>query len=157
MSDFIKDLKQAKFLSHPIHVMLIHFPMALFPVGFIFDFLSWLKDDKMFAIFGFYCMGIGLAAGVAAAAFGLADFLKLPDDQTIRTKAVIHAGINILVVFVYLGLFIFRLPDYPDQKIVSLMLNIVNGVLVLGLIISAHFGGDLILKHKIGMITDKKK
>ncbi|HXA00416.1 MAG TPA: DUF2231 domain-containing protein, partial [Cytophagaceae bacterium] len=144
-------------LGHPIHIMLIHFPMALFPVGFLFDLLSWLKDEKIFALMGFYCMGTGLVASILAALFGVADFLKLPDDQTIRTKAVIHAGINILVVFVYLGLFIFRLAEFHDQKIVSLMLNIVNGVLVLGLIISAHFGGELILKHKIGMIADEKK
>jgi uncharacterized membrane protein len=155
MSTFIKDLKQAKFLGHPIHVMLIHFPMAMFPVGFIFDLLSCLKEDKIFAIFGFYCMGIGLVSAILAAIFGLADFLRLPDVQTIRTKALIHGGINILVVFVYLGLFIFRLPDYPDQKNVSIMLNIVNAILVLGLAISAHLGGDLILKNKVGMIEKK--
>jgi uncharacterized membrane protein len=157
MVSFLKDLKQAKLLGHPIHVMLIHFPMALFPVGFFFDLLSFLKDEKVFALAGLYCMGIGLAGAVIASIFGAIDFLRLPDDETIRTKAVIHTSINVLVVFIYFGLFIFRLPDLKDPKIVSAGLNAVNGFLVIALLVSAHFGGELILKHKIGMIADEKK
>jgi uncharacterized membrane protein len=156
MSGFIRDLQKGKLFGHPIHAMLIHFPMAMFPVGFILDLISWLQDDHMFALFGFYCMGIGLVGAIIASVFGIMDFLRLPDDKIIRTKAVIHASINMLTVFIYLGLFIFRLPDYPDQKIVSLALNIANGCLVLGLIISAHFGADLILKHKIGTIEENR-
>jgi uncharacterized membrane protein len=156
MSEFIRDLQKGKLLGHPIHVMLIHFPMAMFPVGFILDLISWLQDDRVFALFGFYCMGIGLAGAIIASFFGIIDFLRLPDDKIIRTKAVIHACINMLTVFIYLGLFLFRLPDYPEQKIVSLALNMVNGCLVLGLMISAHFGGELILKHKIGTINEKR-
>jgi uncharacterized membrane protein len=156
MSAFISDLQKGKLFGHPIHSMLIHFPMAMFPVGFILDLVSWLQNDRMFALFGFYCMGIGLAGAIAASIFGIMDFLRLPDNKIIRTKAVIHASINMITVFIYLGLFIFRLPGYPDQKIVSLGLNIVNGCIVLGLIISAHFGGELVLKHKIGTIDEHR-
>jgi uncharacterized membrane protein len=156
MSEFIRDLQKGKLLGHPIHSMLIHFPMAMFPVGFILDLISWLRNDYIFALFGFYCMGIGVGGAIVASVFGIMDFLRLPDDKTIRTKAVIHASINMMAVFIYLGLFLFRLPGYSDQKTVSLALNIVNGCLVLGLIISAHFGGELILKHKIGTIEENR-
>jgi uncharacterized membrane protein len=157
MATFIEDLKQAKLLGHPIHVMLIHFPMAMFPVGFFFDLLSWLNDEKLFSLIGFYCMGIGLAGGVAASIFGVMDFLRLPDDETIRNKAVIHASINMLLICVYVGLFVFRLPDYENPKIISPTLTIVNGFLIISLLVSAHFGGELILKHKIGTIAGEKK
>jgi uncharacterized membrane protein len=156
MSEFIRDLQKGKLLGHPIHAMLIHFPMALFPLGFISDLISWFKEDPTFALLGFYCMGIGLAGAILASIFGAMDFLRLPDDKTIRTKAVIHASINMLAVFAYLGLFLFRLPQYPDQKIVSLTLNIVNALLVLGLLISAYFGADLILRHQIGTVRENK-
>jgi uncharacterized membrane protein len=156
MSEFIRDLQKGRLLGHPIHVMLIHFPMAMFPVGFISDLASWFKDDPMFALLGFYCMGIGLAGAILASIFGIMDFLRLPDDKIIRTKSVIHASINMLAIFIYLGLFLFRLPHYADQETVSLPLNVVNGCLVLGIIISAYFGADLILRHKIGTIEENK-
>ncbi|MFL5730968.1 MAG: DUF2231 domain-containing protein [Cytophagaceae bacterium] len=154
---FIKDLQKGKLFGHPIHVMLIHFPMAMFPVGFIFDLLSWIKETPLFAIIGFYCMGIGLAGALLASIFGVMDFLRLPDDEIIRTKAVIHASVNMVVVFVYLGLFLFRMPHYETQKTVSPLLNALNGGLILGLIVSAHYGAELILRHKIGTIGGPEK
>jgi uncharacterized membrane protein len=157
MATFFKDIKQGKLLGHPIHVMVIHFPMALFPVGFAFDLLSWIRNDASFALIGFYCMGIGLLGAVIASIFGIVDFIKLPDDKSIRQKAVIHACINMIAVFIYLGLFLFRFPAYPDQKIVSPGLNILNGILVISLMISAHYGGELILRHKVGTISGDGK
>jgi uncharacterized membrane protein len=151
---FLKDLSHGKLLGHPIHVMTIHFPMALFPACFIFDLIAYLKDDPSLALSGFYCMGGGIAGAYLASVFGIIDLMHLPEDKVVRDKALIHAGINFTSTLVYTGLMAFRFKSY--LQIPPLWEIIVNGILILFILFAAHLGGDLILKHKIGTMADDK-
>jgi uncharacterized membrane protein len=154
---FFKELGQGKLYGHPIHVMTIHFPMALFPVGFIFDLIAYLNNDLSLALTGFYCMACGLAGAYLASVFGTMDLMNLPDDKTIRNKAFLHAGINFTGILVYTALIAFRFKHYPNIPIEPVSRIIINGVLIGLILFSAHLGGDLVLKHKVGAIPDNKK
>jgi uncharacterized membrane protein len=152
---FIKDLSHGKLLGHPIHVMTIHFPIALFPASFIFDLIAYLKNDPSLALSGFYCMAGGLAGAYLASVFGTIDLMNLPDNKVVRNKAIIHASVNFTGILVYTGLIAFRFKNYPDIQVEPLWGIITNGILILFILFAAHLGGDLILKHRVGAIEDK--
>jgi uncharacterized membrane protein len=150
----LKDLSHGKLFGHPIHVMIIHFPMALFPVGFIFDLISYIRNDSSLALTGFYCMACGLAGAYLASIFGTIDLMNLPDKKAVKDKALIHAAINFTGILVYTGLISFRFKNYPDIHVEPLWGIITNGIMILFILFAAHLGGDLILKHKVGTIEE---
>lgn len=151
----IKDLLKAKMLGHPIHVMLVHFPIALFPTGFIFDLLAYMKQDSNLALTGYYMMGVGLGSAFASTIFGAWDFINLPNNKTVFQKAIYHALLNVAASLAYLILFSLRYKVYPEVKIPSLGEIIVNAICLIFILVGAHLGGDLILRHKIGIIEEE--
>lgn len=153
----LKQLLRGKLLGHPIHGMLVHFPLALFPVGFLFDVLAYLKEDTSLATVGFYAMGCGLAGAFAAAIFGGVDFLNLPDKKIIQKKAVIHAALNVSAVLVYAVLFAIRYKDFPQISLVGLAEILINALTLVIVLVSAHLGGDLVFRHQVGFIQEKEQ
>jgi hypothetical protein len=41
----IKPILQGKVLGHPLHPLLIHFPIALFSLALVLDISSYVRDD----------------------------------------------------------------------------------------------------------------
>src|SRR3954447_6060055 len=58
---------KAKLLGHPIHPMLIVFPLALLPVAVLADALYLATGTADFARFAFWSISIGLVGGLLAA------------------------------------------------------------------------------------------
>ncbi|MBI3812008.1 MAG: DUF2231 domain-containing protein [Nitrospirae bacterium] len=57
-------------IEHPLHPMVVHFPIALLSTAVIFEILGFLKQRESFRQFGFWLLAIGLTAGIVAAGFG---------------------------------------------------------------------------------------
>jgi uncharacterized membrane protein len=152
-----KQLLRGRILGHPIHVMLVHFPLALFPVGLLFDALAYLKEDTSLATVGFYAMGCGLAGALAAAVFGGIDFLNLPVEKTIQKKAMIHAALNVSAVCIYTVLFAIRYKSFPQINLPGLTEILINSLTVAIVLVGAHLGGELIFRHQIGFIQEKER
>ena len=65
------DLKTALLAKHAQHVVLIHFPIALFMVSFAFDLLALWRDNRQFAIAAYYNLVAAAIATLPAIATGL--------------------------------------------------------------------------------------
>lgn len=152
-----KQLLRGKMLGHPIHVMLVHFPLALFPIGLAFDVLAYLKQDTSLATVGFYAMGCGLAGAFGAAIFGGMDFLNLPVERTIQKKAMLHAALNVSAVLVYTVLFAIRYKHFPQIRLAGITEMLMNALALVVILAGAHLGGDLIFRHQIGLIQEKEQ
>ena len=61
----------ARALGHPIHPMLIVFPLGLFVMSLIFDILYYITGAIGFASAAFWDIIAGVIIGLIAAAFGL--------------------------------------------------------------------------------------
>src|SRR5215213_8893200 len=69
---------RAKLFGHPVHPMLIVVPLGLFSIGVLFDVVYVLTGATAFAEVAFWNIGAGVAGGLLAAIFGLADWLLIP-------------------------------------------------------------------------------
>jgi uncharacterized membrane protein len=74
---------KAKSMGHPIHPMLIVFPLGLLPVAAIFDIVYLYTHNGRWADISYWIIAAGIIGGLIAAVFGLIDWLAIPA----RTRA----------------------------------------------------------------------
>jgi uncharacterized membrane protein len=81
--------------GHPLHPMLIPFPIAFFVFGFLCDLAFWRTGNAFWATAALWLLGTGLVMAALAAVFGLIDFLGEPRIRALN-DAWWHAGGNVL-------------------------------------------------------------
>lgn len=141
-----------KIFGHPLHVMLIHFPSALFPIELVFYGIYFFTGQLSFGQSAFYTMAGGVVFGWMAAIFGVADLIKIPAEKpTILKKALLHGSINITVVIVYTILAYSVYKVYPNIPVPKMALIIVKICAVGFMFIGNFMGGSLVLKDKVGI------
>src|SRR5712672_224857 len=74
----------ARVATHPIHPMLVSFPIACFVGTLLTDLAYWKTAEMMWADFSAWLLFFGLVMGVLAAVAGLIDFLS---NRLIRALA----------------------------------------------------------------------
>src|SRR5205809_4579031 len=78
----LKDLLEGKPLRHPIHPMLVHFPIGLFVLSFILDLVSLAPSPRPFLVSAaFYAMLLGIITALLAAVPGFVDYSDIRRDH----------------------------------------------------------------------------
>jgi uncharacterized membrane protein len=134
--------------GHPIHPMLIPFPIA-FLVGALVTDILFLRDGSTgFANASQWLLGAGIATALLAAVFGLIDFMG--DDRIRRLgHAVQHMIANVAAVVISIINFMIRIGDQAGS-IESLGVYL-SAAVVLILLFSGWRGGDLVYVHRVGV------
>src|SRR5438445_766476 len=140
----LKDFLEGKPLKHPIHPMLVHFPIGLFVLSFVFDVASLVFPFQPYLVRdSFYAMLLGVIMALVAAVPGFVDYTDIRSDHPGKRTATAHLILNLMVVGLYgikLGV---RSSMLVDQRIRT-------GPLVLSLIgigllsAAAYVGGPLL-------------
>src|SRR4051812_45093025 len=87
---------RARIAGHPIHPMLIAFPIALY-VSTVVALLSFLgTNDYFWYRVATYANIAGVVMAAAAAVPGLIDLLHIPERSRARATGLRHAGFNVL-------------------------------------------------------------
>lgn len=141
-----------RFLGHAIHPMLIVFPLGLLTAGVVFDVTYLLTHHLVFAHVAFWNIGGGIVGGLAAAVFGLADWLGIPSGTRAKSIGAWHAIMNILVLVLFALSWVLRRPIHghiPDQT--ALILSFGGMVLA---VVSGWLGGELVQRLGVGVYED---
>ena len=135
--------------GHPLHPVLVLFPVAFLVGAAGTDIGYWLTSDPFWARASLWLIGVGFAAGILAAITGFLDFFKVKRVRD-RSAGWLHMGGNVAVMVLSLINLVLRQGN-PAQPIVytGLALSVVVATL-LG--ITGWFGGELSFRHKIGVI-----
>ena len=78
---------RAKIMGHPIHPMLVVFPIGLYIISFVFDLVYLSAGDPFWFRMAYWTMLGGLVGNVAAAIPGFLDYLTLPPKTEARQIA----------------------------------------------------------------------
>ena len=73
---------RAKLFGHPIHPMLIVFPLGLLAMALIFDILHFAMGNGYWSEIAYWMIAAGVISGLVAAPFGLIDWLAIPARLT---------------------------------------------------------------------------
>lgn len=131
---------RARILGHPIHQILIVFPLGLLATSFFFD-LAWLaRRNEQLAIVAWWLIFAGVIGGGAAALFGLIDWLAIPRGTRARRVGALHGGGMGIVALLYAASWLLRrdAPAHPDGAAILLS---AAGVLLT--IVTGWLGGEL--------------
>src|SRR4051812_48532973 len=91
----------ASIAGHPIHPMLIPFPIAFFVSAFVCDIVYWQSSNTGWSNAALWLIGFGLITAALAAVMGLIDVLGEPRIRALN-DVWWHAGGNVLVVLLEL-------------------------------------------------------
>src|SRR5207237_9032705 len=77
----LKDLLEGKPLRHPIHPMLVHFPIGFLVVSFMLDLVSLgFPEVPNLVRCSFYAMLFGVVTALLAAVLGFVDYSDIRRD-----------------------------------------------------------------------------
>ena len=82
---------RVKLLGHPVHQMLIVFPLGLLATSVIFDLVFLANREPEMAIAAYWTQAAGLIGGLCAAPFGLLDWMRIPVHTRARRVGAVHA------------------------------------------------------------------
>ena len=136
----------AKILGHPIHPMLIVFPIGLLGMSVIFDLIGAATGDYLWSGMAYYMIGAGLLSGLAAAIFGVIDWLGLPSDTRAKRVGLRHAISNAAA----LGLFFWswRLRYDAPPAAAAYWLSALGMAMLL---VGGWLGGELVDRLGVGV------
>ena len=139
---------KATLFGHPIHQMLIVFPLGLLGTSFIFDIIQLLTHDPEWSHVAFYLIGAGVIGGAIAAVFGLIDFMGIPTGTRAKRVGKWHGLGNIIVVGLFGLSFFLRIPDPETPSVIALLLSLAGVALAL---FAGWLGGELVNRLGIGV------
>src|SRR4029078_97182 len=84
------DLKSVLLARHAQHVVLIHFPIALFLVSVAFDFAAQWKRTATFAAVAYYTLTVAAFTSLPAVATGLMAWHWQLEGQRIKGTLLLH-------------------------------------------------------------------
>ena len=142
----------AQIAGHPVHPMLIPFPIACFVLAFISDLAFWKTSSDFWASASLWLLGIGLIMAALAAVMGLADVLG--DDQVRNlSDAWLHAGGNVVAVVIELYNWYSRYEHGKDAIVPTGA--ILSLVVVLILLFTGWKGWEMVYRDRVG-VTDQR-
>jgi len=145
-------------MKHPIHPILVHLPLGLWPAAFLFDLLSRMEiGGNAMVRLSFWAILLGLLAALFAAVTGLIDWLQVKRDKPAWKIGLYHMALNVVVIGIFLfnakgRLQSFRFDTEVDTR--AFVLSLVGTALLVG---SAYLGGLMVYDHGVGVARHSKK
>jgi uncharacterized membrane protein len=134
--------------NHPVHPMLVAFPIALWIVSLICDALYYLGSRNWFwKGAAFYTIAGGIVGALLAAIPGFVDYLSLTSPR-LKKIATTHMIINLFVVALFVFNLGMRYNASPQSDKFGVALSVL-GIFFMG--ISGWLGGSLVYEHRVGV------
>jgi uncharacterized membrane protein len=138
----------ASIAGHPLHPMLIPFPIAFFVATFVCDLAFWGSGNTSWVDATLWLLGIGLIIAGLATVAGLTDLLGEEKIRTLGT-AWWHAGGNIIVVLIEFANWIVRDTEGPSAVLPTGV--ILSAVVVALLLFTGWMGWEMVYRHRVGV------
>jgi uncharacterized membrane protein len=139
---------RAKLFGHPIHQMLIVFPLGLLATSLFFDLIALATDHVGLFQAAYYMIAAGVISGLIAAVFGLIDFLAIPSGTRAKRVGVMHGGGNVVVVVLFAASWLLRRDNPADPSTLAIILSAAGAALG-G--VTGWLGGELVDRLGVGV------
>lgn len=142
--------------GHPLHIILAHFPSALFPMSVACSSLFYFSDNTWAGHAAFYNLMAGAGTAWLTILFGIWESLLVPARKTKAIVSILwHATFNGLATILFSIWASNAWDEYPNLVKDSITLLVFKWIAVVMLVIGNYFGGKLLLEHHIGVTPSK--
>jgi uncharacterized membrane protein len=137
---------------HPVHPMLIPFPIALWIFSLVADVIYLWRGNPVWRDYvAFYTLLGGIVGAAAAAVPGIIDWLSIKDRE-VKKIADWHARLNVIALVVFAADFYLRTDGgahwVGGGTTIPLLLSVVGIVLIT---ISGWLGGEMVYVHGVAV------
>ena len=143
--------------GHPIHPMLIPFPLALWGTSFAVDVLFYFLRHPTLLVIAKFMIAAGCLGAIAAAIPGIIDWLAIKTGD-VKRVANWHARLNVAALVVFAISLLLRTGSYSElvgrRLTLPFLLSLVGVILIL---ISGWLGGELVFRYGSGQTENKDK
>ncbi|QHS57372.1 Rieske 2Fe-2S domain-containing protein [Mucilaginibacter sp. 14171R-50] len=137
---------KANIKGHPIHPILIPFPIAFLIGTLVFDILRVTTGNSSYWQTGGYLEIAGIITALIAAIPGVIDYFgTVPPDSSGKKRAATHGLVNLTLVVVFAIAYTLR-----DDSSVGLIIAL-ESVGTIMLFVSGWLGGTLAYRNQIGV------
>jgi len=138
--------------GHPVHPMIIPFPIALWVFSLVADLIYLWRGNPVWKDWiAFYALLAGIIGAAAAAIPGLIDWLSITDRAVVKI-ANWHARLNVIALLVFAASFYLRTTG--GASLINGNYTIPVALSVLGVVlitISGWLGGEMVFKHGVAV------
>ena len=139
---------RANIKGHPIHPMLIPFPVAFFTGTLIFDVLGLVNENQDFWNIGQWLIIAGIIGAALAAIPGAIDyFATVPPNSTAKKRATRHGLTNVTMLIIFCIAAVYRRNANAEAAIVIGLESI--GFILMS--IAGWMGATLVYRNQIGV------
>jgi uncharacterized membrane protein len=136
-----------KLFGHPVHQMLIVFPLGLLGSSVVFDIIQRLRGGG-WSQAGWYMIAAGVVAGLIAAVFGFIDWLGIPPNTRAKRVGLWHACGNVVVLVLFAVSWWLR-HDSPAAPPTAAFVVALGGLALA--CVTGWLGGELVDRLGIGV------
>ncbi len=139
---------KAHIKGHPIHPILVSFPIAFLTGTFLADLAAFLFNNNELWRIGYYLEAAGICFAILAAIPGAIDYhFTVPPKSSGKKRATKHALTNISMLIIFAATWFYRRQEDPQPFIIL-------GAEFMGLLlmsIAGWMGGTLVYRNQIGV------
>ena len=142
---------KASIAGHPVHPMLVAFPIGLWVTSFVLDVIFYFCRNTSLLLVSKGMLAAGLVGALAAAVPGIIDWWAIKHPP-VKSIADWHARLNIIAMIVFAISLYFRMrmgAHWVNYSLrIPFLLSLLGNVLI-G--ISGWLGGALTFEHGVGV------
>jgi uncharacterized membrane protein len=139
---------RAKLFGHPIHQMLVVFPLGLLATALVFDVMHLVTGNGYWSEIAYWMIAAGVITGLLSAPFGFIDWLAIPGGTRAKRVGAIHGIGNVIVVLLYAGSWLIRRDDPRSPEALAYALAFLGGGLAM---FTGWLGGELVDRLGVGV------
>ena len=138
------DIKTVLLAKHAQHVVLIHFPIALFIIGVLFDFLAQWRKQLLLAVAAYYNLLVAAIATIPVVVTGILAWQWELEGQKLKGILLMHLVMGCASsVLIWVVWFIHRRSRRNQGKVLPGYRLPIEAVAVVIVALTGHLGGFL--------------
>jgi uncharacterized membrane protein len=137
-----------KVAGHPLHPILIVFPLGLLATAVAFDIAALVTGNYDWFHIAFWIMAAGILGGLLAALPGLVDWAAIPNNTRAKAIGLWHGGGNVVVLVLFAISWFVRRANAEVPSTGALVLSFAGLLLAL---VTGWLGGELVDRLGVGV------
>ncbi len=135
---------KAQIAQHPIHPMLVVFPIGLWVFSFVCYTVFMLGGAEVWKTVAMYSMAGGIIGAALAAIPGMIDLFSMNKSKA-RSVGIWHMLINVTVLTLFTVAYFLRLGDATEEAVTY----IITVIAIVLLAVSGWLGGELVYVYGV--------
>jgi uncharacterized membrane protein len=136
---------KATLAGHPVHPMLVAFPIGCFVAAVVADLISISQGPAFWSPMATWLLLFGIVGALVAAFFGFIDYISTPMTVSAKSVAAWHMTLNMALIVIFGLACAVRFLDHASVAGYAL-----TGLGIVVLAVSGWLGGDVAHRHLVG-------